>query len=269
VRYAEGGRRLERLAGGGGGRRRRRPGIGWTPEPGPNPWRDAQETPDMPALRGRSAGLVREAIQQTLLFPAARLVARPLIHGAADLLHAPQPAIIAPNHSSDLDTPLILAALPRRWRMKTVSAAASDRFYRGRRQAITAVMMANAFPFDRSGELRGLGDAAELIREGWNILLYPQGTRSASIEGFRTGVARLAQATGAPSLPVHVGGTALIMPKDRGITGRGRATVSFGRAINPVSGEEPEALAAALHDAVAALGVDARARAARAGRRSV
>ena len=75
--------------------------------------------------------------------------------------------------------------------------AASDRFYRNRPLAVATGFWMNTFPFDRSGELRGLADAAELLREGHNVLLYPQGTRSAgTTEGFRTGVARLCLATG-------------------------------------------------------------------------
>jgi len=203
---------------------------------------------------GISPTKAREVLQQTLLFPTARLIARPRVFGADELMHVPQPAVIAPNHASDIDTPLILAALPHAWRARTVVGAAADRFYRRRSYAVASALWINTFPFDRGGDLRGLADAAELLREGRNVLLYPQATRSAGqVEGFRSGVARLCLATGAPLVPVHVAGTALIMPKGRGLTQRGRATVTFGRPIFPRPGEESDELMSRTRAAIAAL----------------
>ncbi len=242
MRFAEGGRRLERLAGGTGGRAAgpRAPMRWRTQRAGLDPWKAGHEVPDQAWLRRPRPSLAREAAQQALLFPLTRWVAHPRIIGGDDLIHAPQPAVIAPNHGSDLDTPLILAALPRSWRAQTVVGAASDRFYRNRVLAVATGFWINTFPFDRSGELRGLADAAELLRDGNNVLLYPQGTRSAgTTEGFRTGVARLCIATGVPLLPVYVSGTALLMPKDRGLTQRGRTTVAFGRPLHPSPHEDP------------------------------
>ena len=204
--------------------------------------------------RAPAAGRAREALQQGLLFPAARLVARPVVHGAGDLEHAPQPAVLAANHASDLDTPLILAALPRAWRTRTLVGAAADRFYRRRRYAVSAALWIGTFPFDRAGEGHGLARAASLLGEGWNVLLYPQATRShGALGGFRSGVARLCVAAGVPAVPVHVGGTALMMPKGRGLTQRGRATVTFGRPLHAAPGEEPAVFGERLAGAVAAL----------------
>ena len=214
---------------------------------------DAPETVgDMEWMRSPAAARTREALQQTLLFPTARFVARPTVTGADDLQHAPQPAVLAANHASDLDTPLILRSLPYEWRTRTLVGAAADRFYRKRRYAVATAMFIGTFPFDRSGDGRGLARAAALMDEGWNLLLYPQATRSqGGLGGFRSGVARLCVKAGVPAIPVHVGGTALLMPKGRGLTQRGTATVTFGRPIEP-RGEEPaefgERLAGAIAD---------------------
>jgi len=221
---------------------------------GPDPWASAGEVDDQEWLRGRRVSLAREALQQTLLFPAARAIAKLRVEGAAELMHAPQPAVLAPNHASDIDTPLILSALPYAWRARTVVGAASDRFYRRRSYALMSGLWINTFPFDRSGDLRGLAGAAELLRSGHNVLLYPQATRSAGqVDGFRAGVARLALAAGVPLVPVHVGGTALIMPKGRGLIQRGRATVRFGRPLEPAPGEDPVELMERTRAAIGAL----------------
>jgi len=225
-----------------------------------DPWEGAEEIDDQRWLRRPGASLAREALQQSMLFPLCRAIARPRVFGAGDLVHAPQPAVIAPSHGSDIDTPLVLDALPRSWRSRTVVGAASDRFYRGRLIAVTTTLWINTFPFDRGSELRGLGQAAELLREGYNVLLYPQGTRSSSMEGFRTGVARLCVKTGAPLLPVYVGGTALIMPKDRGLISRGKATVAFGSALEPEPEERPEDFLDRLVEAVTELRAGAERR---------
>ncbi len=213
---------------------------------------------DQAWLRRPGPALVREALQQTLLFPATRLVARPRVSGARDLLQAPQPAVIAANHASDLDTPLVLAALPRPWRVRTVVAAAEDRFYRRRRHALAATLWMDTFPFERGGSGRGLARAAMFLRDGRNVLIYPQGTRAGGLEGFRSGVGRLCVATGAPLVPVHVGGSALLMPKHGGLRQRGSATVRFGRALEPAPGEHGETFSERVSVAIAALAAAGR-----------
>jgi 1-acyl-sn-glycerol-3-phosphate acyltransferase len=253
MRFAGGGRALERLAGAPSPRGPSVPRR-WRTTRVPQQHWQPDEVGDLPWLRERGPSLAREALQQGLLFPATRVASRPRVIGAADLMHAPQPAVLAPNHQSDLDTPLVLLALPRPWRVRTVVGAASDRFYRRRRHALLAGLWINTFPFDRGGgQRRGLAAAAAHLREGRNVLLYPQATRGAGQEGYQTGVAELCLATGTPVIPVHVGGSALVMPKGRGLDRRGTTTVSFGRPLYPGDGEAPAELTDRLSRAVAAL----------------
>jgi len=212
------------------------------------------EQGDQPWLREAGAQAVRELAQLTVLFPLTRVLASPRVIGAELLLSAPQPAVLAANHASDIDTPLILQALPRPFRRRTVVAAAADRFYRDRARAALTTLLFNTFPFDRGASLRGLQSAALLLREGYNVLLYPQATRSGgSLEGFRTGVARLAIATSSALIPVYVGGSALVMPKGRGVIQRARVTVAFGRWLTAVEDEQPQQLLERLQQAVATL----------------
>ena len=195
--------------------------------------------------------MVREVAQQALLFPATRFLTMPTVIGARDLIHAPQPAILAPNHESDIDTPLVLLALPYAWRTRTVVGAASDRWYRKRSYGIAAGFWINTFPFDRGGgQRRGLAAAAAHLRDGRNVLLFPQGTRGAGPEGYRAGVAELALVTGCPIVPVKIEGSALVMPKGRGLNRRAKTRVTFARPLHPRPGETPAQLTERLQLAI-------------------
>jgi 1-acyl-sn-glycerol-3-phosphate acyltransferase len=253
VKLAAGGRTLERLAGGNATKRPSTPRRWRTIAVGADPWRD-RTLEDEAWLREPGPSRIREAAQQALLFPATRLVAMPTIVGANDLIHAPQPAIIAPNHESDIDTPLVLMSLPHSWRAHTVVGAASDRFYRKRGYAIASGFWINTFPFDRGGgQRRGLAAAAAHLRAGRNVLLYPQGTRGAGPEAYRAGVAELSLTADAPIVPVHIAGSALIMPKNRGLNRRARTTVTFARPLHPRPGETPRELTERLQRAIEAV----------------
>jgi 1-acyl-sn-glycerol-3-phosphate acyltransferase len=252
VRFAQGGRRLEKLAGAnrGSAKRESTPRRWKTVTVGSDPWA-GRGVEDQAWLREPRPALLREVAQQTLLFPATRVVAQPTVIGAADLIHAPQPAILAPNHESDIDTPLVLLSLPHSWRANTVVGAATDRFYRKRGFAIAAGFWINTFPFDRGGgQRRGLAAAAAHLRDGRNVLIYPQGTRGAGPEGYRAGVAELALVSGAPIIPVHITGSALVMPKGRGLNRRAKTTVTFARPLHPRAGESPAELTERLQVAI-------------------
>jgi 1-acyl-sn-glycerol-3-phosphate acyltransferase len=242
VNFAGGGRMLERLAGGNPVRAPRAAGRWRTLTVGEDPWSE-RRAEDAPWLREPRPAAIREAAQQALLFPATRFLTMPKVIGASDLIHAPQPAILAPNHESDIDTPLVLLALPHAWRMRTVVGAASDRWYRKRAYGLIAGFWINTFPFDRGGgQRRGLAAAAAHLREGRNVLLFPQGTRGAGPEGYRAGVAELALTANVPIVPVLIEGSALVMPKGRGVNRRARTKVTFHRHIEPRPGETPQQL---------------------------
>lgn len=96
-------------------------------------------------------------------------------------------------------------------------------------------------PVERgSGDASLLGDLAELVAAGEALVVYPEGSRSrdGSVHRPRSGVARLATATGAPVIPVGVTGTATAWPVDAGPRPWPRAavTVRFGAPLAPPDG---------------------------------
>ncbi len=117
------------------------------------------------------------------------------------------PFIFVANHTSNLDTPLILSSLPAKVRRRTVVAAAMDSFFMDRRTAFKTVLVFNAIPIDRQRvNRRSAQQALELVEDGWHLLIYPEGGRTpdGSIQEFKGGAAYLAERAGASVVPTYI-----------------------------------------------------------------
>lgn len=157
------------------------------------------------------------------------------------------PVILVANHVSHMDTPVILAALPRRLRKRTVVGAASDYFYRNRLVAMLVSLIFNTVPMDRRGgglDEKSAGHVDRLLDRGWNLLLYPEGTRSRSggPGRLRRGAVVLAARHHVLIVPIRITGTRDAMPpgrfwpsrlRGRNGTTRHPVSVSFGDPITP------------------------------------
>jgi 1-acyl-sn-glycerol-3-phosphate acyltransferase len=114
------------------------------------------------------------------------------------------PVIIAPNHRSMWDIPMVVVACPRR-----VVFMAKQELYKN---AVLRRMWLElgAFPVRREiADLRAIDNALEVLRAGWALGIYPEGTRSFTGEmlPFLKGAAWLALLTGAPIVPCGIRGT--------------------------------------------------------------
>ena len=142
---------------------------------------------------------------------------RPLtVEGRAAIAGVKGPALIIANHSSHFDTPVALSVLPERIRRKTAVAAAADRFYRHDKRGWWYSLYFNTFPIERlGGGSATLEYPLSLLRRGWSVLIYPEGTRSPTgqIGGFHHGVALMALRTNVPVIPIYCEGLRDIMPK--------------------------------------------------------
>jgi 1-acyl-sn-glycerol-3-phosphate acyltransferase len=162
------------------------------------------------------------------------------------------PVIFVANHSSHLDTPTILRALPRKWRARTAVTAAADYFYKSRWKARGVALLFNTVPLGRQGG--GLGNGAtdhvdRLIDEGWNLVMFPEGTRSrdGEIGQVRSGAAVIAAQHDIDIVPIYLNGTHEAMPPgqnwprrvpSRFLSRRHRVEVRFGRPIRPRDPEQ-------------------------------
>jgi 1-acyl-sn-glycerol-3-phosphate acyltransferase len=160
------------------------------------------------------------------------------------------------NHSSHMDTPAILRALPRRWRRWTVVGAAADYFYRDRLRATCVSVLFNTVPIARRASADSLAHVDRLLEAGHSVLLYPEGTRSRTgrIGPLRRGAALLAARHGVHVMPIHVQGTRAAMPpgtpwprrRSRSLwSPRHRVTVAIGAPI-PVAANDGHAATARI-----------------------
>ena len=154
------------------------------------------------------------------------------------LQHIPQAGafILAANHSSHADTAVIFAALERKMRKRVVAAAAQDYFFdNGLRQFVSRLLF-NTIPVPRNafGSIDPLRHVIRALREGYGVLLFPEGTRSQNgqLGPFRSGIGRLmAEFPNVPVIPVWLQGTARVLPKKASIPRPVRVHARFGAPV--------------------------------------
>jgi 1-acyl-sn-glycerol-3-phosphate acyltransferase len=166
---------------------------------------------------------------------------RPVVEGVEYLENLRGPAVFVANHSSHLDAPLVVSSLPRRFADRLAVGAAADYFFDARVRAAATVLFFNAFPVERHGSRRLRSLAVDLLDDGWNLLLFPEGTRSEDgwMSAFKPGTAQLCVSKGVPVVPVALRGAYAAMPRGRNwpVPGRPRITVRYGRPLYPAEGE--------------------------------
>jgi len=72
---------------------------------------------------------------------------------------------------------MVLRSLPRKLRGRTTVAAAASDIFGSRHRAFSGRLLGNAFPFDKegSGIRESLEYTKQLMNEGWNVLIFPEG----------------------------------------------------------------------------------------------
>src|SRR5439155_1259453 len=158
------------------------------------PCRGEREDAGFPTGWARTeAGVpARQAILQGIMHPLVRNELSLRLYGLDHLQAVRGPVVFFSNHSSHLDATLILCTLPDRWQRRTAVGAARDYFFDvWWRQAFTALVYAG-FPIDRAKGGKGIDKAKELVRDGWSIVVFPEGTRTPDghMQRFRHGAGR-------------------------------------------------------------------------------
>lgn len=117
-----------------------------------------------------------------------------------------RPYVFMPNHSSFLDVLLVFAFIPHNFR-----SIVKEEFFSIPLLGLT-VKSSGQIPLDRNSPRKGLQSikrAAELLRRGVSIVVFPEGTRSpdGKIHEFKTTLFVLPIRTRTPVVPVLIEGT--------------------------------------------------------------
>ena len=167
------------------------------------------------------------------------------IDGLDRLEKTDKPFIIACNHLSLLDSPMIHLSLPRRHARRTAVVGGLDFFAPRsdlsmtenlwRRWVIRFIRGAvNVVLINRSGgDYSNLEQIETLVSEGWNLVIFPEATRSRSGEPgrMRLGVAELARRHDCTVLPTSIEGTDVVLPVGATFPRRGTMRIRIGEPI--------------------------------------
>ncbi|MEW5850580.1 MAG: lysophospholipid acyltransferase family protein [Myxococcota bacterium] len=163
--------------------------------------------------------------------------------------------VVMSNHTSLLDIPAIIGAVPGSVRMVTKQELMRVPLW-GR-----ALLASGFIPIDRRNRERAiqqLEKAKETLATGVNVWIAPEGTRSRDgrLAPFKKGGFHTAVALGATIIPTWIDGASDIIPPDQLVARHGRmVTVRFGAPIPTVSRsrEDLEPLMQEVRDAILAL----------------
>lgn len=234
--------------------------------PRPHTWPEQGAVVPAPAsdlgwARQEPVRSIRYLIQRGLLLPFTEAMAHPKVEGREWVRELERPVIFAANHSSHADTSLILHALTDRARDRTVVAAAADYWFKRPLLGNIVSLFLNTFPFSRTGGAQAqLHSSSQLLKSGWNLVLFPEGSRSPDgrIQEFKPGVGHLARETGTPVVPMHIRGAYQIMPRGQKLPLPGPVRVRIGKpmALQPKEGSRE--FTARVEQAVRALATEPR-----------
>jgi len=135
------------------------------------------------------------------------------------------PVIIASNHVSYSDPPVVGSAVPRE-----VYFLAKEELF-GNPAFGWLISRYNAIALRRAvGDIGAVRRAVDLLKQGRAVLMFPEGTRSlgGALLKPKPGVGLIACLAGAPVVPAYVTGTNRL---GRALLRRAELRVSFGEAV--------------------------------------
>jgi long-chain acyl-CoA synthetase len=228
----------------------------------------ADEPVDFPVWNRKwPVQVIRRLSQATWILPLARVFAHAHVEGLEHLHQLSGPVVFASNHQSHMDVPVILAALPGRWRARVAPAMAKE-FFKAHffpagftwRERFTntlnyylAAFYFNAFPLPQreAGARQTLQYIGDLIGDGWSILIFPEGLRASTgdIKPFRAGIGMIGSRLEVPVVPVRIDGVDRLLPVGGTFVRPGRVRVAFGAPLR-LQGSDYAALASRVEEAV-------------------
>jgi 1-acyl-sn-glycerol-3-phosphate acyltransferase len=172
------------------------------------------------------------------------------VHGA-EKIPPDGPLIFMGNHQSNFDILTVYAGLPHHF-----SWIAKEELFRIPFFGY-AMKRAGYLPLDRSDgrqALRMMASAAEKIRNGVSVIIFPEGTRSmdGKLIPFKRGGFLLAARAGVPIVPFTINGSATVNPPKRLHINKGKISLRFGDPISTegATGKRRDDLIDRVRDAI-------------------
>ena len=193
--------------------------------------------PDWPA--GLAVRATRILLQRVLVDPLLAFLCPTQVKGLENLVDISGPALFIANHTSHLDTPVVLKVLLRRYGSRLSAAAAADYWFANPLLGNLIALLFNAFPMARQGNARPcMEHIVDLVDRGWSVLIFPEGTRSPNgeLQPFKAGVGLLAVELGIPVVPIKLSGLQQVLPKGSWLPRRGPVTVTIGASLRLLPG---------------------------------
>lgn len=143
------------------------------------------------------------------------------------------PAIIAPNHISFLDPPLVGVSCP-----EPVAFLAKDTLFK---KPLLGSMIRNLNAYPVSGKIKDVSSIKVILgilKEQKKVIIFPEGIRThdGKLSSIKPGICMLAIRANVPIIPVHIKGTFEIWPRHRSFPKLwGKTQCVFGDPIFPSS----------------------------------
>lgn len=172
-----------------------------------------------------------------------------------DKLDLTKPYVIASNHASYMDTPVILTYIRLQFRFMAKEELFKIPFLGTHLKTAGHVSVPRSDP---RAAVRTMNEAAVNIREkGISMLIFPEGgrTRTGDLQEFKEGVASIAIKAGVPIVPVGLTGTRAVVPMGSAVVKPGRVTLRVGDPIvtEGMNPKERQVLTARVRESIASL----------------
>ena len=155
----------------------------------------------------------------------------------AENIPAEGACILAPNHQSFIDGPLVLSALP--WnKLGEYFFYATEEHVRGRRRRLAA--KSNVIVMERADLKNSILKLAKVLREGHRVIIFPEGARThdGQTVPFKKTFAILAKDLEVPIVPVCIRGAYEALPRGSRFVSPKHIEVTFLPAINGARSKE-------------------------------
>lgn len=190
----------------------------------------------MAASRPTKAELLLYRVVRAVLVAFCKTFWRLKIDGASNI-PATGPFVLAPVHRSNVDTPLVACVTKRRlgfmgkdsmWKIGWIG------------KVFTAL---GAYPVHRgTADRDALRRTVERLQTGEPVVIFPEGTRQIGplVQPLFEGAAYVALKTGAPIVPVGIGGSEAAMPKGSKMIRPVKVRIVVGEPLVPPAVPEGE-----------------------------